>query len=144
MKNPSGLCMCGCGQKTPLSPASRRGYKRGEPLRFIKGHSSRKGGPDYRPEDRGFETECWIWCKSMGSEGYGRIWINLINSHNMAHRVYWERATGETVPPGFDLHHLCSQRACVNPAHLKPLSRRDHMAAEGRQPYGNRKAAVNV
>lgn len=136
--------MCGCGQKTDLSPASRRGYKRGESLRFIKGHSSRKGGPDYQPEDRGFTTPCWIWLKSLSSEGYGRVWVNEINGHNMAHRVYFERAKGQPVQPGFDLHHLCSQRACVNPDHLEPLSRREHMATEARHPFGNRKAVVNA
>lgn len=143
MKNPSGYCRCGCGRKTDLSPSSRRGYKRGDPLLYIKGHSSRKQGPDYLVEDRGFETPCWIWQKSIGSEGYGRIWLNDVCGHAMAHRVYYAKANGHIVA-GQEVHHRCGRRPCVNPEHLEQLSRRDHMAVEGRHPYGNKKAVLNV
>jgi len=27
---------------------------------------------------------------------------------------------------GFEIHHTCQNKLCVNPAHLKPLSRNDH------------------
>lgn len=40
------MCQCGCGR--PVEPAkytdSRRGYVKGRPLRFIKGHSGGPGG----------------------------------------------------------------------------------------------------
>lgn len=143
MKNPSGLCLCGCDQKTNPSPTSRRGYKRGDPLRFVKGHSSRKAGPDYQEEDRGFVTPCWIWCKSTGSQGYGRIWVNDVKAHLMAHRVYYERAKGRLWAE-WDLHHLCRNRACVNPDHLQPLTRREHMIEDGRRPFGNKRAVVHA
>lgn len=40
--NPSGLCMCGCGRKTTLAAANdrKRGNVKGQPTRFIRGHSS--------------------------------------------------------------------------------------------------------
>jgi hypothetical protein len=39
--NPSGLCMCGCGRKTKIVTKSdrRHGHVRGQPFRFIHGHS---------------------------------------------------------------------------------------------------------
>jgi hypothetical protein len=40
---PKGYCQCGCGQKTRLAPktSKAKGQKKGEPLRFIKGHNGR-------------------------------------------------------------------------------------------------------
>lgn len=37
---PRGYCQCGCGQKTPLAKQTnkKRGWVKGEPLRFIFGH----------------------------------------------------------------------------------------------------------
>lgn len=39
--NPSGFCMCGCGQRTSLAPYNNRrlGYVKGQPVKFIRGHS---------------------------------------------------------------------------------------------------------
>lgn len=39
-----GFCLCGCGQKTKLARGSdsRRGWVRGQPLRYILGHANRK------------------------------------------------------------------------------------------------------
>jgi len=112
-------------------------------MRFILGHVHQTPGPDYIEEDRGHETKCWIWGKSIGSFGYGRIWDNEGQGHRMAHRVFYEKAHGE-IPSGHDVHHHCSQPACVNPDHLEALSRREHMAADGRHPFGNKKAVVRV
>lgn len=129
MKNPSGYCLCGCGQRTPPSPASRRGYKRGEPLRYIKGHSTRVLGPDWVADDNG----CWIWQKSIGSQGYGRVWDG--ERHLTAHIAYWVRLHGP-VPEGRELHHTCGVRRCVNPAHLEPVTRWEHMYLDGRLEAG--------
>lgn len=41
--NPSGLCMCGCGEPAPIAPMSntRRGNVKGQPQKFILGHVGR-------------------------------------------------------------------------------------------------------
>jgi hypothetical protein len=41
--NPSGLCMCGCGQPTHIATTTRleRGQVKGKPLRYLMGHSVR-------------------------------------------------------------------------------------------------------
>jgi len=38
-----GLCQCGCGEPTTISPVSDRrlGYVKGKPRRFVKGHNAR-------------------------------------------------------------------------------------------------------
>jgi hypothetical protein len=50
----TGLCECGCGQQTKLSPKSRRdhGYRKGQPRRFVNGHNARKPGWQERREER--------------------------------------------------------------------------------------------
>lgn len=42
--NPSGLCLCGCGQPTPLAHRTNtaKHLLRGHPVRFLRGHSQRK------------------------------------------------------------------------------------------------------
>lgn len=45
------LCECGCGQPAPIAKFSRKkvGHKKGEPVRFIKGHSLRIARPRNQP-----------------------------------------------------------------------------------------------
>lgn len=77
-------------------------------------------GPDYKVDAQG----CWIWLKST-SRGYGYKWDGerLVP----AHRFYYLQAAGP-IPEGCDLHHKCENPVCVNPDHLEPLSRREHIA----------------
>lgn len=41
--NPSGFCMCGCGQRTKIATQTwaAQGYVKGQPRRFVKGHNGR-------------------------------------------------------------------------------------------------------
>jgi hypothetical protein len=39
--NPSGLCMCGCGQKTTLATNNQRDNVKGQPTQYVTGHSTR-------------------------------------------------------------------------------------------------------
>lgn len=48
------LCECGCGQPAPIAKntRARRGYVKGQPVHFIKGHGSR-GCPAWRYKSHG-------------------------------------------------------------------------------------------
>ena len=66
---------------------------------------------------------CWTWTGSMSSDGYGRYhW----RDEQLAHRVAYRAWVGP-IPPGMTLDHLCRNRACVNPAHLEPVSLRENI-----------------
>lgn len=80
------------------------------------------------------ESGCWIWtgARNGSSErwdgGYPYYWLGgrMVG----AHRYALELAVGVSVQ-GFDVHHTCGRRECVNPAHLEPMDRLDHMAETG-------------
>lgn len=118
--NPSGLCQCGCGGTAPIArqSLSKTGDVRGEPLRFIKGHQTRgrrKPGPLYVVDP---ETGCWVWQRKI-THGYAYITINKQTLR--AARYFYEEHVGP-IPEGLTIDHTCRNRACVNPAHLEPVT----------------------
>lgn len=80
-----------------------------------------------RVRERAYERweadgDCWISTYSVASHGYAQIgWNNKPERHVvLAHRAAWEHINGP-VPGGMTIDHLCKQRRCVNPAHLRVL-----------------------
>lgn len=74
------------------------------------------------------ENECWPWPMAIGADGYGRFgWFgfdaSLPRSVSVtAHRVVWQFVNGRA-DPDLVIDHICRNRACVNPAHLRQLDR---------------------
>lgn len=79
-------------------------------------------------------TACWLWTAALGN-GYGRF-SEAAGRHFNAHRWLYERAVGK-VPSGLDLDHLCRVRACVNPSHLEPVTRRVNVLRGAGHPAKN-------
>lgn len=70
-----------------------------------------------RSEQQG---ECLVWTGSKNQKGYGR----LANRGRLesAHRVAYELSTGP-IPAGMEVDHICFNRACVEPSHLRLADR---------------------
>ena len=81
-----GWCQCGCGGRTKLAPYTnaKRGWVKGEPLRFIHGHNKRKA-IHYIEVPSGYKTPCWLWLLAKKRHGYGKIHVEGRNL--LAHRV---------------------------------------------------------
>ena len=62
---------------------------------------------------------CWIWTASTNLKGYGH-YLSVA-----AHRWSYEAFVGP-VPDGHQLHHICENKGCVNPAHLVPITGSEH------------------
>ncbi len=62
---------------------------------------------------------CWLFSGSKHKDGYGLVKVD--GRTRKAHRVMYEDLVGP-VPPGVELDHLCRTPACINPAHLEPVS----------------------
>lgn len=59
---PYGYCHCGCGQQTPLATRTRGGNTKGQPTRYIHGHSSKRLPAERLPPERNPGGLCMCGC----------------------------------------------------------------------------------
>ena len=101
----------------------------------------RSGGPD----------ACWPWTASKRENGYGQYTVSGKNW--LPHRYAYTEVIGP-IPEGMDLDHLCRNPACVNPAHLEPVTHREnvlrsdnfaaHYATQTRCKHGHELTPENI
>lgn len=78
----------------------------------------RSNGPD----------ACWIWTGCVDKRwGYGHF--SNAGESRLAHQIAWELETGKRPPrrrAKYELDHICHERTCVNPAHLRLVTRKQN------------------
>lgn len=97
-KIPYGYCQCGCGMKTNIAPQNqtRGGWVKGEPLKWLVGHSSKKNGTTtirgrkliFMPEHYRADTR-------------GYVLQSILKA---------EKAIGKPLPKGAIVHHALGDK----------------------------------
>lgn len=71
---------------------------------------------------------CWEWTRCRNRAGYGFLKMAARSPRPiMAHRLSYELHVGP-IPEGLTVDHLCFNPACVNPEHLRLLTRSENAA----------------
>jgi hypothetical protein len=90
---------------------------------------------------------CWVWRGAVDFDGYGMIQASVPSTRTLrAQRVSWELNVGP-IPEGLVILHLCDNKRCVNPAHLRPGTSGENTrdaADKGRMADGVRNAAAKL
>lgn len=107
MKTPTqhGFCLCGCANKTRISRVNdkSKGYIKGEPVRFLRGHNIAGKSGDQSPN--------WKGGRQLSSHGYIVVWAP--EGRQYEHIVVAEKAIGRKlkyISPGHPdnevVHHI--------------------------------------
>lgn len=69
------------------------------------------------------ENGCLISTYSVASHGYAQIgWQSGGHNHGtLCHRAAWVYHHRQQIPDGMTIDHICKNRRCVNPDHLRIL-----------------------
>ena len=70
------------------------------------------------------DSGCWYWRCAIDAQGYGVTTIK--NGTRLVHRIVYENLV-KSVPPGFELDHLCRCKSCCNPYHLEIVTHQENV-----------------
>lgn len=73
--------------------------------------------------------ECWEWKLCVNDDGYGRVRAGANGSRRLlyAHRLAYAVFRGCDLD-GVTVDHICRNRLCCNPAHLRAVSHKENCA----------------
>ena len=71
-------------------------------------------------------TNCIESKKGITNNGYSRIRVN--DKNIQAHRWAWELVNGQ-IPDEFVIDHICRNRKCVLPEHLRMVTQQENIMA---------------
>lgn len=93
---------------------------------------------------------CWPWTRSTMNTGYGQMgWHDSERRvMQLAHRIAWTLTHGEIVDE-LTVDHLCRNRICCNPSHLRLLTNQENGRFNGnyiktRCPQGHEYVGENL
>lgn len=78
------------------------------------------------------DTGCWNWQGTISPKGYGTLTLRC--RHTRAARLAFTLFRGE-IPTGRVIDHLCRNRACVNPGHLRIATIKENNTAPGSESF---------
>lgn len=81
----------------------------------------------YRVDEK---TGCWIFLGHTNHKGYGYARFGG-KKQIRAHRYFYEQLVGP-IPEGYEPHHTCETKKCVNTDHMELLTMLEHKAKHGR------------
>jgi hypothetical protein len=76
------------------------------------------------------DTGCWIWQASTNGVGYGQF---VPSRPMLAHRFAYQYFIGELIP-SLEIDHICRVKLCVNPLHLRQVTRAENLTNWLRPP----------
>ena len=80
-------------------------------------------------DDATAEPGCWdAPGMPFANSGYGRVKVNY--QSRLAHRVSYELAYGP-IPEGLVIDHICRNRRCFRPSHLRAVTQQENTLAPG-------------
>lgn len=85
--------------------------------------------------------DCWFWQGSITSNGYGKF--NFQSKPYLAHRfsfAYFVQKPSNTLV----IDHICENRNCVNPNHLRELTINENALRNYRKPYTTQIAVLII
>jgi len=86
---------------------------------------------------------CLRWTGRLNSDGYGIMSVVDADTGQEflrgAHRVAVEIVHGEVLPSGYQIHHACVYRACVNTEHLHVLTNDENRAERAQRQRATEK-----
>jgi len=71
------------------------------------------------------DGDCMIWQGTARVNGYG-VTVYM-GKQTTTHRIMYQLHTGQPVPDGVEVDHICNNRRCINPAHLQAVSHTENM-----------------
>lgn len=72
------------------------------------------------------EQDCWRWMGSVRGGRYGQFYDPRAKKMQLAHRISFELFNGPP-PPGLVIDHICRNKVCVNPKHLRAISNKENV-----------------
>ena len=72
------------------------------------------------------EAGCWEWTAGKIRDGYGSFRHPIEKRSIRSHRFSYELTHGP-IPQGMEIDHICHNRACVNPEHLRLTTRKQNI-----------------